>query len=163
MTQENSKDFAVEFYYRMRQALTGRKDRDSRRRDANSRNKSRPFDSNRSPKPISTGIDKLIDSLGWQNQLSEADLFMNWAKIVGEKNAEVSNCEDLALGVLKVRCKSSAWATQLSLFKPQFLTQIQELYPQLEVKDLRFVGPNAPSFKRGLRSVPGRGPRDTFG
>ncbi len=88
---------------------------------------------------------------------------MNWAKIVGEKNAEVSNCEDLAQGVLKIRCKSSAWATQLSLFKLQFLEAIQEQYPQLEVKDLRFIGPNAPSFKRGFRSVPGRGPRDTFG
>jgi predicted nucleic acid-binding Zn ribbon protein len=163
VSAEKRTDFAVEFYYRMRQALTGRKDRDSKRRDANSRNKSRPFDSNRSPKPISTGLDKLIDSLGWQNQLAEADLFMNWAKIVGEKNAEVSNCEDLYQGVLKVRCKSSAWATQLTLFKPQFLAAIQEQYAQLEVKDLRFIGPNAPSFKRGLRSVPGRGPRDTFG
>jgi predicted nucleic acid-binding Zn ribbon protein len=163
MSRENPQDFAIELYYRMRQALTGRKDRDSRRRELNSRNKSRPFDANRSPKPISTGLDKLIDSLGWQNQLAEADLFMNWAKIVGEKNAEVSNCEDLTQGVLKVRCKTSAWATQLSLFKQQFLTAIQEQYPQLEIKDLRFIGPNAPSFKRGLRSVPGRGPRDTFG
>ncbi|MDP4886606.1 MAG: DUF721 domain-containing protein, partial [Aquiluna sp.] len=27
----------------------------------------------------------------------------------------------------------------------------------------RFIGPSAPSWKKGPRSVPGRGPRDTYG
>jgi predicted nucleic acid-binding Zn ribbon protein len=43
------------------------------------------------------------------------------------------------------------------------LTKINNQLPALEVKEVRFIGPQAPSFKRGLRSVPGRGPRDTFG
>jgi predicted nucleic acid-binding Zn ribbon protein len=43
------------------------------------------------------------------------------------------------------------------------LKNIVTKLPALEVKEVRFIGPQAPSFKRGLRSVPGPGARDTFG
>jgi len=31
------------------------------------------------------------------------------------------------------------------------------------VRDVLVLGPAGPGFKRGPRSVPGRGPRDTYG
>ena len=31
------------------------------------------------------------------------------------------------------------------------------------IESIRFLAPNAPSWKSGPRSVPGRGPRDTYG
>jgi predicted nucleic acid-binding Zn ribbon protein len=161
MTED--KDVAVEFYYRMRAAVTGRKDRDTVRRETSQRQKSKPFDNGRAPKTVMSTIDNLIQSFGWQSKIAEGDLFANWKDLVGQQVAENSFPEDLSKGILTVRCKSTAWATQLRLMSNDILTKIEERLPELKVKELRFIGPQAPSFKRGLRSVPGRGPRDTFG
>jgi predicted nucleic acid-binding Zn ribbon protein len=163
MADEDKPDVAVEFYYRMKAAITGRKDRDTIRRDKSKKKKSKPFDQGRQPKSISSTMDGLIQSFGWENKLSEGELFANWRDIVGDKVAENSFPEDLSKGVLTVRCKSTAWATQLRIMGADILAKIAAQLPALEVKEVRFIGPQAPSFKRGLRSVPGRGPRDTFG
>jgi predicted nucleic acid-binding Zn ribbon protein len=108
-------------------------------------------------------MDELIQSFGWQSKVAEGELFANWKDLVGDRVAESSFPEDLAKGILTVRCKSTAWATQLRLMGPEILAKISERLPDLEVKEIRFVGPQAPSFKRGFRTVQGRGPRDTFG
>ena len=31
------------------------------------------------------------------------------------------------------------------------------------IETVRFIGPDTPSWKRGPRAIPGRGPRDTYG
>jgi predicted nucleic acid-binding Zn ribbon protein len=163
MTESEKPDVAVEFYYRMKAAITGRKDRDTIRRHKIKKNKSKPFDQGRQPKSIASTMDGLIQSFGWENKLSEGELFANWRELVGDKEAENSFPEDLSKGVLTIRCKSTAWATQLRIMSADILVKINAKLPALEIKELRFIGPQAPSFKRGLRSVPGRGPRDTFG
>jgi len=163
MTKENAPDVAVEFYYRMRAAITGRKDRDTKRREKSQRQSSRPFDAGRSPKTLANTMDALIQNFGWQTKVAEAELFSNWKELVGDRVAESSFPEDLSKGILTVRCKSTAWATQLRLMGNDILVKICERLPDLEVKELRFIGPQAPSFKRGFRTVQGRGPRDTFG
>jgi predicted nucleic acid-binding Zn ribbon protein len=160
---EDKPDIALEFYYRMRAAVTGRKDRDTRKRESNARQSSKPFDAGRSPKSIASSMDELIQSFGWQSKVSEGELFANWKDLVGDQVAQSSFPEDLTKGVLTVRCKSTAWATQLRLMGSEILARISERLPDLEVKELRFIGPQAPSFKRGFRTVQGRGPRDTFG
>jgi predicted nucleic acid-binding Zn ribbon protein len=43
------------------------------------------------------------------------------------------------------------------------LERINDAYPDLGVTALKMLGPAAPSWKKGPRSVPGRGPRDTYG
>ena len=163
MTEENKPDVAVEFYYRMRAAITGRKDRDTKKREKNLRKGSKPFDLGRAPKSIASTVDDLIQSFGWQTKVAEGELFSNWKELVGDRVAESSFPEDLSKGILTVRCKSTAWATQLRLMGADILAKISERLPDLEVKEIRFIGPQAPSFKRGLRTVQGRGPRDTFG
>lgn len=163
MSDEGKPDVAVEFYYRMRAAVTGRKDRDTKRREVSQRQSSKPFDQGRAPKTIANTIDALIQNFGWQSKVAEGELFANWKELVGDRVAESSFPEDLTKGVLTVRCKSTAWATQLRLMGNEILVKIGERLPDLEVKELRFVGPQAPSFKRGFRTVQGRGPRDTFG
>ena len=45
----------------------------------------------------------------------------------------------------------------------QILAKINEGYGDLGITGLKFLGPDAPSWKKGPRSVPGRGPRDTYG
>jgi len=45
----------------------------------------------------------------------------------------------------------------------QIQTQIAQRFPEAGIQSVRFEGPNAPSWKRGPRVIPGRGPRDTYG
>jgi predicted nucleic acid-binding Zn ribbon protein len=52
----------------------------------------------------------------------------------------------------------------MRLMKNDLLKTISTTAPGALVEELIFIGPNAPSWKRGLRSIRGaRGPRDTYG
>ena len=157
-------DFAQEFYFKMRQAVTGRLSRDAKRIIEKAKSsKSRPFDKGRDPITAGQTIDGVLKEFRWEAQLAEADLFNRWAELVGEQNAANSNPETLVGGVLTIRCKSTAWATQLRLMQSALLEKVTEAHPELEITSLKLLGPDAPSWKKGPRSVPGRGPRDTYG
>lgn len=157
------KNFAVDFYHAMRQAVTGRVSKDKKRIAEKKKVRSRPFDVGRDPIAASSTIDSLMADFRWQSQLEEAELFVKWHEIVGELNAKNTQPENLANGKLTVRCKSTAWATELRLMQAQILDKITTQFPELEIKNISFIGPDAPSWKKGSRSVPGRGPRDTYG
>ena len=164
MADNEKHDFAQEFYFAMRAAVTGRVSRDTRKRIENAKNKlSKPFGPGRDPKTAASGLDDVLNSFGWSNQISQAELFAKWADVVGDLNAANSTPENLNQGTLTVRCKSTAWATQLKLMQGEILAKIKQQYGALEIENIRFVGPQAPSWMKGLKSVPGRGPRDTYG
>lgn len=157
-------DFAQEFYWRMREAVTGRLSRDAKRiKERQERGGSKPFEKGRDPIPAIASIDALIADFNWGGELAEADLFVRWAELVGDDIAAASNPETLSSGVLTIRCKSTAWATQLRLMQTEILEKVQTAFSALEINELRMLGPAAPSWKKGPRSVPGRGPRDTYG
>jgi predicted nucleic acid-binding Zn ribbon protein len=142
-------DFAVEFYFRMRNSAAGRISRDARRREDKAKNaNSQPFEAGRNPKRAGSSITDMLKSFAWDTQLAEADLFNGWSEIVGTSNAEHSTPESLNRGLLTVRCESTAWATQLRLMQSQILERINETYPQLEIASLKFIGPDAPTWKK---------------
>jgi predicted nucleic acid-binding Zn ribbon protein len=154
MSEDNN--FAVDFYYAMKAAVTGRVSKDQKRIREKKKIRSKPFDSGRDPVPAGNTIDSLMHDFRWQSQLEEAELFVRWSEIVGEINAKNSQPETLNNGKLTIRCKSTAWATELRLMQNQILEKIG-------ISNISFIGPDAPSWKKGPRSVPGRGPRDTYG
>jgi predicted nucleic acid-binding Zn ribbon protein len=159
----DEKNFAVDFYFAMKQAVTGRVSKDQKRIKEKSKQRSKPFGAGRDPITASSTIDSLMEDFRWQSQMEEAELFVKWPEIVGELNAKNTQPENLANGKLTVRCKSTAWATELRLMQNQILEKISSSFPELEIKSISFLGPDAPSWKKGPRSVPGRGPRDTYG
>ena len=156
-------NFAIDFYFAMRAAVTGRVSRDQKRIAEKKKDRSKPFDSGRDPIPAGNTIDSLMHDFRWQSQLEEAELFVRWSEIVGELNGKNSQPENLNNGKLTIRCKSTAWATELRLMQAQIIDKITGQFPELEIKSISFIGPDAPSWKKGSRSVPGRGPRDTYG
>jgi predicted nucleic acid-binding Zn ribbon protein len=156
-------DFAVDFYFAMRAAVTGRVSRDQKRIAEKKKDRSKPFDSGRDPIAAGNTINSLMHDFRWQSQLEEAELFVKWSEIVGELNGKNSQPENLKNGKLTIRCKSTAWATELRLMQMQIIEKITSEFPELEIKNISFIGPDAPSWKKGSRSVPGRGPRDTYG
>jgi len=101
--------------------------------------------------------------MGWTSPLAKGELLLSWPELVGEDTAAHSTPVGIEEEVLTVQCDSTAWATQLRLMRADILTSILKRYPDAGVTSIRFDGPGAPSWKRGPRSIPGRGPRDTYG
>jgi predicted nucleic acid-binding Zn ribbon protein len=155
----------VEVYLRFRKVFG---DGSSRSRDARKRNKrepgsSAPFGAGRDPHGLGDVMDSLTSRLGWNSPLAKSELLASWSRIVGDETAEHSSPMGIEDGVLTVRCDSTAWATQLRLMRVQVMTHIAQEFPDAEITSVRFNGPDTPSWKRGPRSVQGRGPRDTYG
>jgi predicted nucleic acid-binding Zn ribbon protein len=160
---ENNLDWVANFYQRMAGTTLGRVGRDEKRRDLAMEKDSQPFDKGRDPVTARDSIGELISEFRWKPRLDESELFSNWELLVGKETAASSTPATLDLGVLVVKCKSTAWATQLNIISQRYLETINLEYPDLNIREIRFVGPVAPSWKKGPKSVPGRGPRDTYG
>lgn len=122
-----------------------------------------PFSPGRDPESLSSVVDALTSKLGWNSPLAQSELLASWHEVAGAETAEHSTPVGIEDGTLSVRCDSTAWATQLRLMRSAVLGQIMTRYPDAGITQVRFVGPNVPSWKRGPRSIPGRGPRDTYG
>ncbi|WP_157671325.1 DUF721 domain-containing protein [Candidatus Aquiluna sp. UB-MaderosW2red] len=156
-------EFADRFFSSYLKGSVGFKSRDAKRREKNSSRGSQPFDKGRDFVLAAESLDELVDQFHWNSRLDQAALFANWVNVVGKDSAGASEPEELINGVLTVRCRSTAWATQLRLLQPKIFEKLVDLHPKLQITDIRFIGPTAPSWKKGPRSVPGRGPRDTYG
>jgi predicted nucleic acid-binding Zn ribbon protein len=122
-----------------------------------------PFGAGRDPRDLGGVLDALTDELGWRAPLAESELLVEWPDLVGPDTAAHAMAVEVDGGVLTVRCDSTAWATQLRLMRGELLVRIAREHPHAGVESIRFLGPDVPSWKRGPRSVPGRGPRDTYG
>ena len=116
------------------------------------------------PTLISETLAELVNDRDWHSGLAEGNLFTQWETIVGSDVASHTEPISLLDGVLLIKCSSTSWATQLTSMEKDLLATLQKSAPGALVESLRFMGPQAPSWKRGLRSVRnGRGPRDTYG
>jgi predicted nucleic acid-binding Zn ribbon protein len=116
------------------------------------------------PQSISDVLKNLIQDRDWQSGIAEGNLFANWENIVGAEIAEHTEPIAILEGVLTIRTSSTAWATQLNLISNDVLASLQASAPGALVEKLSIIGPQGPTWKRGLRTIRGaRGPRDTFG
>lgn len=122
-----------------------------------------PFGAGRDPRGLGETITSLTTQLGWNSPLAQSDLLASWSEIAGEETAKHSKPAGINEGVLSVRCESTAWATQLRLMRVEIMNHIVRRYPDAGIASIRFQGPDAPTWKKGPRSIPGRGPRDTYG
>jgi predicted nucleic acid-binding Zn ribbon protein len=156
----------IAVYLRMRALFgdPGKRSPDARKRAKKSKEgASVPYGVGRDPRGIDDILDGLTTRLGWNSSLAKAELLASWGEIAGVETAEHSEPIGIEDGVLIVRCDSTAWATQLRLMRGTITTNIAQRFPDADIESVKFDGPNAPSWKRGTRSIPGRGPRDTYG
>ncbi|GAB3136432.1 DciA family protein [Marisediminicola antarctica] len=136
---------------------------DARKRTKKEPGSSTAFGLGRDARGLGEVLDNLTATLGWNSPLAQSELLASWADIAGVETAEHSTPVGIEEGTLTVRCDSTAWATQLRLMRVQITSQIAAKYPDAGIQSVRFEGPGAPSWKRGPKSIPGRGPRDTYG
>ena len=117
----------------------------------------------RDPQPFGAILNRLMAARGWQKPAAEAKIFGMWPAVVGSDLAAHSRPMKLDEGELTIEADSTAWATQLRLLAGKLLTRINgEVGPGV-VKKLKVHGPVSPSWSKGPKRVPGRGPRDTYG
>ena len=163
--EDGTRDEHVAVYLRFREIFgdRGARSATARKRAEKKVGATVPFGSGRDPHGLADVIDGLAAKMGWTSPLARSELLSSWPEIVGAETAEHSTPVGIEDGVLSVQCDSTAWATQLRLMRGQVTTTIAQRYPDAGIQSVRFDGPNAPSWKRGPRSIPGRGPRDTYG
>jgi predicted nucleic acid-binding Zn ribbon protein len=164
-SSEPVRDEAQATYLRFRSLFgePGSRSSDARKRAVKKEGSTVPFGAGRDPHGLSDVIDGLTKKMGWTSPLARSELLDSWPEIAGAELAEHSTPLSIEDGVLTVQCDSTAWATQLRLMRTSITTLIVQRYPDAQIESIRFDGPNAPSWKRGPRSIPGRGPRDTYG
>lgn len=137
---------------------------DARRRQTRGRNTdSVPYGRGREPAGLGDVVGLMTNELGWTEPLAQSEVITAWPEVVGEELAAHSTPLQIEDHALVIRCDSTAWATQLRLMRGQITTTIATRYPEAGVESVRVLAPDAPTWKRGLRSVQGRGPRDTYG
>ena len=124
---------------------------------------SEPFGKNRDPKPLSETLASVTSDFGWTSMLAESAIAHNWPDLVGNTLAEHAKVLEVSAGVIRVQCDSTAWATELRRLRAHVLTRIHEEFSEAQIEEIKFIAPNAPSWKHGPKSIPGRGPRDTYG
>ena len=116
------------------------------------------------PQKISSILNEIVEARDWRKGIAEGNLFSEWRSIVGNEIADHSTPITMYEGRLTIQTTSTAWSTQLRLMEGDLLRTIQKSVPGAVVESLSIVGPHAPSWKRGLRTIRGaQGPRDTFG
>ncbi len=123
----------------------------------------KPFTPGRDPLSVSGAMTTLSNEMGWTTPMAQASLLIDWPEIVGETVAEHTRVSSVEDGVLTVVCDSSAWATQLRLMRHELITRLAQEVPDALIESIDVKAPGGPSWRKGPRSVPGRGPRDTYG
>ena len=119
---------------------------------------------NTDPQSLESVLSEVIANRNWSKGVAEGSLFSDWVQIVGQDIATHTTPISLVDGKLTIQSSSSAWATQMRLMQSDLLKTISTTAPGALVEELIFIGPHAPSWKRGLRTIRGaRGPRDTYG
>jgi predicted nucleic acid-binding Zn ribbon protein len=122
-----------------------------------------PFTPGRDPRGFGDVLADLTREEGWDTQLAREDVVRAWSEVAGDDTAGHTRPVAFSEGTLTVQADSTAWAKQLQLMRSHILSEIIRRFPDAGVQVIRFIGPDVPSWKWGPRTIPGRGPRDTYG
>ena len=115
------------------------------------------------PQLLGEALTNLIEERDWKSGVAEGSLFTQWAIIVGDDIAQHASPISINENVLTIQTTSTAWATQLTLVNNEILKTIQSNPFGTTIESVSIIGPNTPSWKRGIRSTrDARGPRDTY-
>lgn len=119
--------------------------------------------SSRDPARIGDVAESLLELRGWSETVEEASVVGRWREIVGDAVADHTEVERFEDGRLVIRASSTPWATQVRLLLGELRRRIAAEVGPDRVTEIVVLGPAGPTWKHGLRSVKGRGPRDTYG
>lgn len=117
----------------------------------------------RDPLGLGKVVGRLVAERGWNSPVAVGSVMAQWPTLVGPEISAHCTPESFENTTLHVRCDSTAWATQLRLLSFSLLEKFRTELGDGVVTGIQVLGPAAPSWRKGLRTVNGRGPRDTYG
>ena len=117
----------------------------------------------RDPLGLGKVVGRLVAERGWTSPVAVGSVMAEWPALVGPEIAAHCTPESFTDTTLHVRCDSTAWATQLRLLSMSLLEKFRTELGDGVVTSIHVLGPAAPNWRKGGRSVNGRGPRDTYG
>ncbi|MBG6179180.1 DciA family protein [Arthrobacter sp. CAN_A1] len=119
--------------------------------------------SGRDPEGLGNVFNRLLSERGWNSPVAVGSVLARWDELVGQEIALHCRPESFDGNTVLVRCDSTAWSTQLRLISPMLIQKFDaELGPGV-VTRISVLGPASPNWRKGGRTVKGRGPRDTYG
>jgi predicted nucleic acid-binding Zn ribbon protein len=119
----------------------------------------------RDPMALGPAINRLITERGWEAPAAVGGVMGRWPQIVGEKLADHCTPQryDEDERVLVVQCESPVWATEVRRLAPVLVARLNEDLGHGTVRQIKVVGPSAPTRRYGPLRAPGsRGPGDTY-
>lgn len=119
--------------------------------------------SGRDPQGLGSVVNRMVAERGWNSPVAVGSVMSRWKELVGPEIAAHCTPESFEGTDLRVRCDSTAWATQLRLMASTLLDRFRRELGEGIVTRIQVLGPAAPSWRKGPRHVRGRGPRDTYG
>lgn len=117
----------------------------------------------RDPQQLGDAFAALAKREGWSHGIQRGRVLSEWSAVVGPELAAKTEPVSLTDGELVIAAASTAWATELRMMSRVLLERIERIVGAGVVTRIVIRGPAAPSWKKGPRSVRGRGPRDTYG
>ncbi|GER22970.1 UPF0232 protein [Zafaria cholistanensis] len=121
------------------------------------------YDDGRDPQGIGNVFGRMVRDRGWTSPVAVGSVISRWEELVGPQISAHCRPESFEATTVVVRCDSTAWATQLRLLSHSLLKHFDEKLGPGVVTAIQVIGPAAPSWRKGMRRVAGRGPRDTYG
>lgn len=91
-----------------------------------------------------------LDSAGLRHKVAEQQAVGKWGEVVGPQIARVTWVESVRDGVMFVSCKSSMWASELTLHTPDILKKLEKAVGRRVITDIRY---GARGFKRVARET----------
>lgn len=139
-------------------------ERSAQAREVRRRSSAGPsYDDGRDPQGIGTVFGRMVRDRGWTSPVAVGSVMSRWTELVGPQVSAHCAAESFDDTTVVVRCDSTAWATQVRLLSHSLLKTFDEKLGPGVVTTIQVLGPSAPSWKKGMRRVAGRGPRDTYG
>ena len=117
----------------------------------------------RDPLGLGKVVGRLVAERGWTSPVAVGSVMAEWPALVGPEISAHCTPESFTDTTLHVRCDSTAWATQLRLLSMSLLEKFRSELGDGVVTSIQVLGPAAPNWRKGGRTVNGRGPRDTYG
>jgi predicted nucleic acid-binding Zn ribbon protein len=117
----------------------------------------------RDPQLFGVTMQQIVGERGWTQEVAVGGVMGRWAQVVGAEMAAHVVPETFEDGVLALRADSTAWATQVTYMAQVLLRRLAEDLGEGVVDRVTVAGPSGPTWRKGPRTVRGRGPRDTYG
>ena len=116
------------------------------------------------PSRLADVLGEMTRDRGWDERIQAQRVFTDWAGIVGPEIAAHSHVDAFEDGIVSIVADSTAWAKELKLLAARVVQRLNEEIGHGTVLRIEVRGPQAPSWKKGLRTIRNaRGPRDTYG